>query len=97
MRFRYGTSLVAACRLSCSSTGDYLISGSEDGNVYVWRTNNDFAKSSLLTFNKHKCNSYEAFTGERFGIAHHVDMCATLSFLGKVAFLHLLITDTGIL
>ncbi len=53
-----------------SPSGEYIISGSEDGHAYVWRTNNLHTKSNLLNLNKQKNNSYESFDGTASASMH---------------------------
>ena len=72
-----GLGLAAHCRLRislslslslvvvvCSPSGDFIVSGSECGGVYVWRTKNEHAKSRLFNFNRTKNSSYEVFHRE---------------------------------
>lgn len=48
---------------SFSPNGEFLISGSEDHNTYIWNTNNDYFPQKLFTkFKKDKNVSYESFS-----------------------------------
>lgn len=55
-------------KASFSDDGKYVISGSEDGNVFLWKTNTDDSQKKFTVFATHetvKNANYESFPGTR--------------------------------
>jgi hypothetical protein len=62
LRLRLCLSLSPLSPLLCSPSGDFIVSGSECGGVYVWRTKNEHTKHHLLNLSHcTKNNSFEVF------------------------------------